>query len=440
MHLIRSSALLRSLAPIPACCALAALTTQAAAQSVLLQPTSPGVTQVGNTNISGRMIAESLFIRKKLICGGTILTKRMDAVSTVAGEDAIDARSSVNGTYGVVAGERGLWGWATGGALHPYGVGVQGESSAISGYGVLGMFGPTSSLNLNLYAGVWGDSASSIGVLATTGDTTLPAGFGVCGMRSVIGATMPIFPSAGKGLWGDSATQIGVGGSSDTGNGVVGVSSTGIGAQGYSVSGYGVKGESNTGIGVRGYSGSGLGLEGRSDNSIGISGSSGAGIGILATGNPALQADGPVVINGYLNVNGNLGVSGTKNFVIDHPLDPEHKTLTHFCTEGAEPLNNYSGNVVTDASGGAVVTLPEWFEAINRDVRYQLTVVDERDGADFVQVKVAQKVLDHKFRIRTSAPNIEVSWQVTGVRNDAWVRAHPCVVEQLREAPLSPSK
>lgn len=73
---------------------------------------------------------------------------------------------------------------------------------------------------------------------------------------------------------------------------------------------------------------------------------------------------------------GRFAASGTKSLQIDHPLNPETHYLNHFCAEGPEPYNVYSGNVVTDAQGYAVVELPDYFESINRDVRYQLTVID----------------------------------------------------------------
>jgi hypothetical protein len=66
---------------------------------------------------------------------------------------------------------------------------------------------------------------------------------------------------------------------------------------------------------------------------------------------------------------------------------------------------------------------------LNRDFRYQLTVVDEADSAAFVMAKVVSKVRGNRFTIRTSAPAVEVSWQVTGIRQDAWANAHRIPVE-----------
>ena len=48
--------------------------------------------------------------------------------------------------------------------------------------------------------------------------------------------------------------------------------------------------------------------------------------------------------------------------------------------------NVYDGVVVTDDDGDAMVELPEWFEALNRDFRYQLTVIGQ-----FAQAIVGQR-------------------------------------------------
>ena len=116
---------------------------------------------------------------------------------------------------------------------------------------------------------------------------------------------------------------------------------------------------------------------------------------------------------------------GTKNFKIDHPLDPENKYLYHAAIESSEVLNIYSGNVTTDNNGQAVIALPNWFEAINQDLRYQLTVI-----GTFAQAIVGEKVKNNRFIIKTNAANVEVSWQVTGVRSDAAMHNHPFKVEQ----------
>lgn len=112
-----------------------------------------------------------------------------------------------------------------------------------------------------------------------------------------------------------------------------------------------------------------------------------------------------------------------KFFKIDHPLDPANKFLYHSCVESPDMKNIYDGVAVTDSSGYATVELPSYFEALNGDFRYQLTVVDESDSDTFVQAKVVRAIADHRFTIRTSAPGVTVSWQVTGIRHDAFAKA-----------------
>jgi hypothetical protein len=129
--------------------------------------------------------------------------------------------------------------------------------------------------------------------------------------------------------------------------------------------------------------------------------------------------------SGNINISGNLTVSGTKNFRIDHPLDPANKYLFHAAIESSEVLNLYSGNAVLDASGEAVVQLPDWFEVINKDFRYQLTPI----GAPGRDLYIAEEVSAGHFKIAGGKPGSKVSWQVLGVRNDAWEKAHPMVVE-----------
>src|ERR1035438_3779716 len=64
-------------------------------------------------------------------------------------------------------------------------------------------------------------------------------------------------------------------------------------------------------------------------------------------------------------------------------------------------------------------------ETLNRDFRYQLTAIGQ-----FSQVIVASKIANNRFVIKTDKPNVEVTWQVTGVRQDAWSNAHRMPVEQ----------
>jgi hypothetical protein len=139
--------------------------------------------------------------------------------------------------------------------------------------------------------------------------------------------------------------------------------------------------------------------------------------------------------NGYAgNFQGNVEITGTLNGMspqvkMDDPLDPANKYLFHASVGSSEMKNIYDGTVTTDSQGLATVQLPEWFEALNTDFRYQLTVIGQ-----FAQAIVSGKVANHQFSIRTDKPNVEVSWQITGVRQDAYAKANPLVVEQAKDA------
>ncbi len=128
--------------------------------------------------------------------------------------------------------------------------------------------------------------------------------------------------------------------------------------------------------------------------------------------------------SGDLDVTGTL-TAGAKDFKIDHPLDPTNKYLYHGSVESSELMNIYTGNATLDGGGRAVVSLPNWFEAVNTDFRYQLTSV----GAPAPNLHIAQEIANHEFQIAGGAPGMKVSWQVTAVRHDAYAQKHPLVVE-----------
>ncbi len=141
------------------------------------------------------------------------------------------------------------------------------------------------------------------------------------------------------------------------------------------------------------------------------------GLYAFSTGGPAAYLEGNVTVTGTLT-------KGGGSFKIDHPLDPANKYLSHSFVESPDMMNVYNGNVVLDASGEATVQLPDWFGALNRDYRYQLTCI-----GGFAPVYIADKVKDNRFRIAGGTPGLEVSWQVTGIRQDAYANAHRICVE-----------
>jgi hypothetical protein len=86
--------------------------------------------------------------------------------------------------------------------------------------------------------------------------------------------------------------------------------------------------------------------------------------------------------------------------------------------------NIYDGVAVLDAGGSATIELPDWVQAVNGDFRYQLTAI----GAPGPNLHIAREIANNRFEIAGGQPGMKVSWQVTGVRHDAYAKAHPLVV------------
>src|ERR1700722_6433616 len=107
---------------------------------------------------------------------------------------------------------------------------------------------------------------------------------------------------------------------------------------------------------------------------------------------------------------GNVAVTGTltkgaRSFKIDDPIDPANKYLSHSFVESPDMMNIYNGNVVTNAKGYAVVTMPPWFEALNADFRYKLTTV-----GSLSQATVAREIRKGKFVLLSSKHHVKIPW------------------------------
>jgi hypothetical protein len=286
------------------------------------------------------------------------------------------ATSTTGATYGVLGNAFSpngfaVWGYANGGATGVAGVsaangpGVSGSSA--TGWGV---FGETTVAHTTSVSGVYGKS---------TGD----GGIGVIG-EAMIGNSWGVYgvSADGAGVYGDSAKGLGVWGQTGGGTGVFGEA----------VNGTGVYGSSGSGTGVFGYSSSG----------------------------DAGRFDGNVWVTGNLS-------KGGGSFKIDHPLDPANKYLYHSFVESPDMMNIYNGNITTGANGEAIIQLPDWFEALNQDFRYQLTPI-----AQFAQAMVLKEIANSQFTIKTDKPNVKVSWMVTGIRYDAYANAYRIPVEEKK--------
>lgn len=297
------------------------------------------------------------------------------------------------------------------------GVFASGTSQGVYGAGGTGVFGKGSNFGVRgdggstgvgvrgdgFSSGLYGYNGGGNGVFGQSGSST---GNGVSGSGSNTGVRGE---ADNFGVYGVAS------GTANSGShyGVYGISSTtATGGSHYGVYGYGVDSASN-GYGVYG-TGSWMGVYGKSLNYIGIYGEG---------------PDAAGYFEGYVRVTGTFEAA-TKYFKIDHPLDPANKYLYHTSVESPDMLNLYNGLVTLDAQGEATVEMPDWFEALNRDFRYQLTALDNAGP----NLHIASRLKDRQFKIGGGLAGQEVSWMVTGIRQDAYAKAHPSPVEQEKSS------
>jgi hypothetical protein len=385
--------------------------------------------RIGRDNVASNPGAETLLRRART-------STRTDPVFTV--------RTPVrgDGIHGEASGERtGVQGTS------PSGFGVRGASS--DGNGVRG----SSSRSF----GVAGDSFSGSGVGGSSSSSAGVDGFSFTssGVRGISSSRFGVegFTSSGVGVVGRSSNGGGVAGIG-TSNGVTGLSDSGFGVRGLSTSNFGVLGRSSTSTGVSGSSASGNGVSGLSGAGFGVSGTSTSGTGVGGSSTTATGVTGSSISGTGVSGTSSTGTgvfgrgpffsfragvfdggitvfNGLKLFKIDHPLDPENRYLLHTCVESSEMKNVYDGVARLDEDGSAWVELPEWFEALNGDLRYQLTAV----GGSAPGLHVAEELSGNRFKIGGGQEGMKVCWQVTGSRKDPAAAAHPFEVEQeKREA------
>lgn len=313
---------------------------------------------------------------------------------------------------------------------------IQGTTTASSGAGVTGVSATGT--------GVAGSSTGNIGVQGTGGYA------GAVGSGGSYGG---IFSGTSYGLYSyGGPTGVYASGSSygtytsGASYGVYAYSSGGRGVQAQGVIGvYGVTANPNSAA-VQGDGGQ-YGVYGINARTAGVRGDStyvgvwgqGASYGVYgyatnAGGYGVMGQAGTASTWGLYSI-GNAGIQGTLSksagsFRIDHPLDPEHKYLCHSFVESPDMMNVYNGVVVLDSNGEAEVTLPDYFGALNRDYRYQLTAI----GVPGPRLHVRSEIRDNRFTIAGGKPGAKVSWQVTGIRQDDYAREHPIVVEETKSA------
>jgi hypothetical protein len=326
--------------------------------------------------------------------------------------------SATPGIFDVTYGAVGPQGPA--GPLGP--AGPAGPKGSTGATGPAGPQGPAGSITLPFNATADGGTNAVFNIVNTSPAHSAMGGHGAqatsgsSGGNGVGGYGGPSNGGAGgSGFYalGGAATQ-----SDDLGG--IGINANGGSATSGLTGGAGVTATggngSGGGDGVKAYGGTG---------SLVVLGTPLGGVGIYAEGGPGAVAgyfEGSVYATG-----GTSNASGS--FMIDHPLDPANKYLYHSIVESPDMMNIYNGNVITDGSGTAVVSMPTWFEALNSDFRYQLTTIGQPAHS-----WIASEIANQAFTIKTDKPNVKVSWQVTGVRQDAWANAHRIQVE-VEKAP-----
>jgi hypothetical protein len=364
---------------------------------------------------------------------------------------------------------------------NPVPVGVWGDSSTGGGvFGTSGTLPPNSSIPIDPPAGVEGHGVDGPGVVGRSLNDSGVVGEGQ-GSQGVLARSGISSGLLGVTFSPDDGSHGVFGVSTAGGNGVTGFVGSATGTIGSSVRGTGVRGTTGTGAaGVLGQSfgdgsggGAGPAVRGESDVAVGVSALSGStdatvgvtfgdgfghnglhfstqpgggvlGTSVLGTGvegftfasirrNRDVAAVRGQSANGFaglfvgrVRVTGFLQKAGG-GFTVDHPTDPENKYLSHSFVESPEMLNVYSGTVTTNRDGTARVKLPAYFEALNRDFRYQLTVIGR-----FARAIVSKEIKDNQFAIRTDSGRVKVCWQVTGVRKDAWAKANAIEVEERK--------
>lgn len=292
-------------------------------------------------------------------------------------------------------------------------------------------------------------ATGAMGTPGANGATGAPGATGPAGANGSAGPTGATGPTGANGFvtlpfsGSDNAAEsfkvtntgggVSIKGVGGTGTGVIGEGTIGVAGFGTTAGGTGVTGSG----GANGGSGGGAGVIGTGNDNgtgvVGLGGNSGGtgvrgvgmggGTGIVGVGSGSANLAGK--FEGNVDITGSL-TKGSGTFKIDHPLDPENKFLYHSFVESPDMMNVYNGNVTLDANGYAVITLPQYFEVLNKDFRYQLTPIGNPGKR---VLYIAQEITNNQFAIGGGKPGMKVSWQVTGVRKDPYAEVHRVQVE-----------
>ena len=299
-----------------------------------------------------------------------------------------------------------------------HGPGVSGVTADNTQYGVYGANNATTTGSAAAMRASGGQNHGLVASTASAGAHAIKAINTNTGTGFAAGAGIRVLSGGGTDADLDGPVAYPAAGEFCGANGVMAIASQADGTGGFATSdsGYGVFGQSNSGTGVYGYGNVGAGA-------CGVFGQHGASVyGVYSSGKAGVSSSLTVGTN--LTVTGSVSKGGG-SFKIDHPLDPANKFLYHSFVESPDMKNVYDGAVTLDSAGEATVSLPDWFETLNRDTRIQLTAVGE-----FSPLYVKTKVQGGAFSIAGGKAGQEVYWQLTGIRQDAWANANRIPVEE----------
>ena len=114
------------------------------------------------------------------------------------------------------------------------------------------------------------------------------------------------------------------------------------------------------------------------------------------------------------------GPEWIKNFLIHHPLDPEHKNLIHSTLEGPEVGVFYRGEAQL-SNGEATVLLPDYFEALTRKENRTILLTPKFEGDNQVSMLAVSGIKDGKFTVKMidrKNSSQKFYWEVKAVRAD----------------------
>jgi hypothetical protein len=320
---------------------------------------------------------------------------------------ALGETGSSYGVYGLAYSPDAYAVYAQNGASTGTTAAVYGNTASPQGYGVYGVSysGSNEGGEITVPAGVWGDSSETVGVLGTSDDDYAGAFYNGTSALATIYAKNTTGASGGAVFVGEVPYE-----ESDGAKVLAIIGDPGCGA-----------GDNRMAVQL-----SQGGMTNCTNYTL-TAGNNGETY-VNANANETVHlrvnnVDSLVASGSGVNVVGTLSKGGG-SFKIDHPLDPANKYLYHSFVESPDMKDIYDGVAELDGSGEAVIALPDWFQALNKDFRYQLTTI-----GGYAPVYIAAEVANNQFKIAGGKPGIKVSWQVTGIRQDAFANANRIPVE-----------